>query len=98
MDPLVVNEEEACRLLSCGKNRLYELRRHKKLKQIGQQWYAVEDLKECVELLRKERDKDDNVRHIESAPKKERAMGSEKGRPGYKSPGLNLRENGARSA
>lgn len=83
---LACGEEKACEILGCTPDRLAKLRRAGKLKEIGRQWYAIEDLKACIETLRTERDKADNVVYIESAPKKARAVGSEGGRPGYRTP------------
>jgi hypothetical protein len=84
VEKFACGEKEACILMGCTADRLAKLRRAGKLKEIGRGWYAIEDLKACIETLRTERDKADNVVYIESAPKKARAVGSEGGRPGYR--------------
>lgn len=81
---LACGEEKACEIMGCTSDRLAKLRRAGKLKEIGRGWYAIDDLKACIETLRKERDKEDNVIHLEGTPTKKRAVGSEGGRPGYR--------------
>jgi hypothetical protein len=95
MSPLAVTQEEACRLLSCGPSKLSELRRNGYLVPLWKGVYAVKDIEACVEKLREQRDAEsDNVINLqEGIPKKERAVGGERGRSGYRSPKVVLREN-----
>jgi hypothetical protein len=97
MSPLAVTQEEACRLLSCGPSKLSELRRNGYLVPLWKGVYAVKDIEACVEKLREERDGrvldlTPRLEH-EGIPKKERAVGGERGRSGYRSPKVVLREN-----
>ena len=96
MNPLAVTQEEACRLLSCQPSKLAELRQKGVLKPLWKGVYAVKDIEECVEKLREQRDAEsDNVINLhEGIPKKERAVGGERGRSGYSTKKELLRGNG----
>jgi hypothetical protein len=96
MNPLAVDQEEACRLLSCGPSKLSELREKGYLLPLWKGVYAVKDIEACVEKLREARGQNGtiiNIHEQEGIPKKERAVGGERGRSGYRSPKVVLREN-----
>jgi hypothetical protein len=94
VSPLAVTQAEACRLLSCGPSKLSELRQRGYLVPLWKGVYAVKDIEACVEKLREARGQNGTIINIhEGIPKKERAVGGERGRSGYRSPKVVLREN-----
>lgn len=85
---LACGEDKACEIMGCSPDRLAKLRRTGKLKEIGRGWYALQDLRECIDTLRSERDKHNNVIHLEA----EKEPAPNKGRPGYQTSKKLLRQ------